>query len=260
MLKVINCGKGLSMLALALLFSLPPGSLPRAAHAGNSNSSDRAGLPSRRESAGTRGACTKNQTVIALMPEDSTALTLTASPTFFVHVPQTDRSQAVEFVLRDPNDALVYQTTFTTTGHAGIISVSLPDLAKSKGLKSNQDYHWYFSLICNPQYRAQDVVVEGTLRHVETEPTLAKEARSLAPLGRIEFYQRANLWHDALAGLADLKRSHPSDLAIAARWAALLASVGLDNLAQEPFLEVHPSHAPTEHQAGFPANSALKKN
>lgn len=146
-------------------------------------------------------------------------------------------------MLRDSNDRLVYDTVLPTTGKAGVISLSLPS-QQATPLALNQDYRWYFSLICEPQNRANDIVVEGLIRRVELEPTLARQLNTLAPLEQVELYQRANLWYEALLILARLRHSPDDTLAATTKWAELLESVALSNIAQEPIVESYTGNLP----------------
>lgn len=220
-------------ICLTSLLTLSLGSLPELVLAGETNTA-RQGLPGRRVGGGTRGDCNFGEkTLTALIPKNNLGLTVADNPKLFFYVPQTSDSQVVEFVLRDEADRQVYETTFKTTGTSGIISVSLPESAPLKALKSGKKYHWYFSIICNAQDRASDVSIDGWIQKVEPSPSLASELEKVAPLERAALYAAADLWHEALTTLAQLRHSRPHDSTIAAKWEQLLQSAGLDNIAQE---------------------------
>lgn len=112
----------------------------------------------------------------------------------------------------------------------------LPSFAGLPPLEIDQNYHWYFSMLCNPVNRAEDVFVEGWIQRVETNSVLVKLKKSSLE-ERANLYASAGLWHEALMTLTELRRDHPDDLAIAANWTKLLQSVGLDTIAQEPLVE-----------------------
>lgn len=195
----------------------------------------RLGLPGRRVGGGTRGECNFGEkTLTALIPKNNLGLTVAGHPKFFFYIPETSDSQAVEFVLRDETDRQVYEKTFKTTGTSGVISLSLPESAQLKPLEIGKKYHWYLSVICNAQNRAQDISVDGWIQRVEPNRTLASKLEKVAPRERAALYAASDLWHEALTTLAQMRHSRPNDSTIAAEWAQLLQSVGLDNIAQEP--------------------------
>lgn len=208
-------------------------SFPEASGAQEPNSI-REGLPGRRIGSGTRGECNFGQKQLtALIPKNNLALTVAANPQLFFYLPSISNSQTIEFVLLDEADNQIYEKTFKPTSTNGIISLSLSD-ASLKELAISKKYHWYLSIICNAQDRANDISVDGWIQRVELNPTLAKKLEQTAPLQRPTVYATADLWQDALANLAQLRLSHPNDTKIASEWSQLLRSIDLNNIAQEP--------------------------
>jgi hypothetical protein len=196
----------------------------------------REGFPGRRIGGGSRGGCPFGaKRLTALVPENNLGLTVAASPTFFFYIPQTPTPQTVEFVLLDDNDRQVYKTAFMTTGASETIHLSLPASKALPPLAIGKNYHWYFSMLCNPANRAYDVFVEGWIKRVEPNPLLAIKLEKASLQQRAALYASAGLWHEALVTLAQLRRDRPNDSAIAANWTKLLQFVGLDTIAQEPF-------------------------
>ena len=49
-------------------------------------------------------------------------------------------------------------------------------------------------------------------------------------------YAQAGIWYEALATLAELRRSKPNDSVLISAWESLLQSVGLDTVAKEPII------------------------
>ncbi len=234
----------IAAICLSSLYTLSLGSFPELVLAENFNT-PRQGLPGRRVGGGSRGNCNfGEQMLTALIPKNNLGLTVAGHPKFFFYIPQTTNSQVVEFVLRDETDRQIYETTFKTNGTSGVISLSLPNSAPLKALEIGKKYQWYFSIICNPQNRANDVSVDGWIQRVKLSPTLTSELEKVAPRGRAALYATAGIWHEALTTLAALRHSRPDDSTIAAEWAQLLQSVGLDNIAQEPFK----ANYPVEHR------------
>lgn len=219
--------------AIFLTSLLVSSSFPQASTAEEINSI-RVGLPGRRVGSGTRGECNFGQKqLIALIPKNNLALTVAANPQLFFYLPSISNSQTVEFVLQDEADNEIYEKTFRNTSTNGIISLSLSD-ASLKELAIGKKYHWYLSIICNPQDRANDISVDGWIQRVELNSTLARKLAQTPPLQRPAILVAANLWQDALVTLAQLRSSHPYDANIASQWKQLLQSADLNNIAQEP--------------------------
>jgi hypothetical protein len=220
--------------SLSLTIAIWLGSFPLLALAQTYVPPDR-GLPGRREGGGTRsGTCAQGQpTLTALMPNTNYGQTVSPYPTWFWYVPQTVATTA-EFVLLDSSDNEVYRTTFQTSDTPGIISLSLP--TDQPPLTVDQDYHWYFSLVCDPQDRSADLFAEGWTRLVENS-ALSTEIEAAAEIDRPSLYASAGIWQDALASLVALRRQQPTSSAVASRWRIFLGSVGLDNLAAQPLVQ-----------------------
>ena len=244
MLERIHFSKILTIIGLASLLNLSSVSFLRSVRAEssqqNNGQNQRAGLPGKRVGAGSRrGYCDFDpKKVTALIPDTFLGVTATASPTLLFYVPEIAQQKKVEFVLRDPKDGLIYEKTLTATGKAGIISIKLPASAESELLKINQYYHWYFSIICDPGDRSKDVVLHAWIQRVEADPILARELTQATPIEKVKLYQEANLWHETLNTLVELKRSRPKDPTVLDMWIQLLQSVSLnETLAQEPLID-----------------------
>ena len=206
----------------------------------NSNSKHRNGLPTHRIGGGSRGNCIANQgQLVALVPENSVAITASNTPKLFFYVPETTQSHLIEFVVRNQQDELVYESMLQKGNRAGIITVELPANLQQDELKTNEDYHWYLSMVCDRQKRSHDVVVEGWIRRVELEPALNQKLQQASIIEQANFYQNQGIWYDALSVIAGSKKSVDSQLTVKAKWVELLDSIGLKELAHEPIIEVN---------------------
>lgn len=229
--------KSLAAIFSTLLLGLSLSSLPEVVLAQELNPA-RSGLPGRRVGGGTRGNCNFGAKMLtALVPKNNLASTVAANPQLFFYIPQTSKSQELEFVLLDENDNQVYEKKFITTGKAGIISINLPESPQLKGLKIGNKYHWYLSVICNAADRASDISVDGWIQRVTPNPNLTSKLRNLAPLQLAHEYAEAGLWQEALTTLAQLRYSRPHDSTLAAEWTKFLHSADLDSIAQEPLVQ-----------------------
>ncbi|MGB7247502.1 MAG: DUF928 domain-containing protein, partial [Phormidesmis sp.] len=108
-------------------------------------------------------------------------------------------------------------------------------------LTVNENYDWYFSIIPDPEDRASDIIVHGGIRRVDPAEWFAQQQLDAAMLDRLVavnplkkarmLYQQANMWHDAILILDELRKADPENEAIAAEWNYLLESAGLSPVA-----------------------------
>lgn len=204
---------------------------------------DDIGTPGRRQQGGVRGGCSiQKGRFTALVPAESYGVTVAAYPQFSFYLPEMSQNSPpvqVEFVLRDDKDdnKEFYKATFQSSGKSGIVSLTLPQEAGLAPLQVDRVYHWNLSIICNPNTdnadNANRLTVDGRIKRVELNAKLSSQLQQAKLADRAELYAQAGIWFDALTSLAELRRSHPKDLAVASEWAQLLQSVGLSNIAQE---------------------------
>ncbi|MEO1402888.1 MAG: DUF928 domain-containing protein [Cyanobacteria bacterium J06635_1] len=203
------------------------------------------GLPGRRIGGGTRtpdaSFSHEQQPLTALMPDSNLGVVTAEHPDLLFYVPQADGPQKIEFVLRNADDELVYDTTFQMSAQGGMVSIGLTDPDQLPELALNQDYQWYFSIVAED--RAKDISVDGWVRRVELNDWIAQQGLGQALAARIAdasglelarlLYQEAGLWSEAVLILNELRLSQPSSLAILTEWETLLETVGLENIGQE---------------------------
>ncbi len=197
----------------------------------------REGLPGRRIGGGTRGCSLDPKNLVALMPDNNFGLTKEAHPNFFFYLPKTSEKTMVEFVLQDDKSNLLSETTFMTSNSTGVVNVSLPNSGSFPSLAVGKKYHWYLSIICEEDNRANDIFVDGWIERIELAPELAKKLEHSSPTERAVLYASNGLWYDALTTLAELLDTYPNDSRFTASWKQLLQSVSLDTIAQEPLLK-----------------------
>lgn len=175
----------------------------------------------------------------ALMPQTNIGLTVSEKPKLYWYVPGKGPIEA-EFVLREASGQLVEQQTLELTETPGIVSLS-----PSKPLEVGKDYHWFFSIICNPDERAGDRFVGGWIRRVEKSEALqSKLLGAKDESDHISIYAQESLWFDTLASLAELLRQNPNDSILIDKWKELLQAVELANLAKKPFAKINHAQLP----------------
>ncbi len=156
-------------------------------------------------------------------------LTTASDPIFWFYVPYSP-TLAAEFVLQDTAGQTVYQTPITLSGTPGVVSLSLPSTASP--LEIGKRYHWYFNIYCQPQQ--PPVFVHGWIQRKPLNPTLKSQLEQATAKQRVTLFAAQGFWYDALTASAAKSRSDPRDT----DWAALLRSVGLDDIATEPMVAV----------------------
>ena len=193
------------------------------------------GVPGRREGGGTRGPECPTSTT-ALIPKSTMGRTLSAVPTFFYYVPIA-LDKTVQFELADENDKTIYKKSFQmVTSRAGIVSVSLGEDANTPALEVGKNYHWYFTIKCNPKNPKDDVLVSGWINRTPIAPTLKTELEQSSDRDRLRILNQQGLWYEYLATLAKLRLSSPGDDSLALKWSEVLSAVDLGNIAREPLV------------------------
>lgn len=196
------------------------------------------GIPSNRRDGGSRGNCIASEKdFIALVPEKSINLTASVNSRLFFYVPQTDTPKTIEFVLRNSKDQLVHETFIETSGRAGITSVAIPAQAKRSSQESQGDYRWYLSMICDPNERSRDIVLEGWIKYLELNNSLKEKIKVSSSLEKFNLFQQQGVWYDALSVVAESQKSESNLVSIQTQWSQLLESIGLGDLASEPLIE-----------------------
>jgi len=171
------------------------------------------------------------RTNLASLPKDKIEIesTVAPRPTFFVHVSQTS-GQKAEFMLVNEKGEEVYKNNnITLSGSPGIISISLP--ANAPALEVGKSYYWSLTAICDDDW-AKNPAVDGWVKRIELNSTLANQLKRAAPRDRPVLYADASIWTDAVSTLFDLRKANPNDPQLRQDWEDLLKSVGLDTVAQ----------------------------
>lgn len=197
------------------------------------------GLPSHRRDGGTRSSCLVNsQEFVALVPDTTVSLTASANPKLYFHVPQTNQSQTIEFILRDRQDRLIYETLIETKGRSGIMSVEIPFslVAQAKSVGDNTDYRWYLSNICNQKKRSQDIVLQGWIERIQLSKITQEKLAELSPIEQANFYQQQGIWYDALSIAVNQLKTQPENI-LETQWSELLDQIDLEEFVTKPIID-----------------------
>lgn len=188
----------------------------------------------------TNSCVTGEKHLTALAQEDKLGLTTAEYPELFFYMPQSSPNTKVELALVDENDKQIGKTIINAASiNPGIVGFKLSDIEGLPPLEIGKNYHWYLSMICNPQGRSADVFVDGWVRRIELDPVLTDELKNLTSRDRASLYAVQGLWYDTIAALYEARRSSPDDLSLANDWASVLESESteLGTIAKEPLID-----------------------
>ena len=202
------------------------------------------GVPPGTRGGGTRGgpACSNtSKPYMALVPNNQIGLTLEEYPKFFVYVPETEAREIKLTLMKwdGEGEEEVGRVRFTTSGKAGIISVSFPQPNQNNPEKNkfalalNQVYKWEVEIDCVADALGENQTVEGWVQRVAPAGNLANLGKNSTPAD----YAKNGIWYEALAGAAQLYKNKPNDPKVKADWETLLSSVGFSNIAKEPMID-----------------------
>jgi hypothetical protein len=163
--------------------------------------------------------------------------TISAKPTFFYYLPVAV-DKTVQFELADERDKTVYKKSFRmVTSRPGVVSVSLDSDDNSPALEVGKNYQWYFTIKCNAKnYTTDEVLVSGWINRTALAPNVKTELDRSPDPAKLSIFAQQGLWYDYLATLAQLRMESPSDTSLAIKWSAVLNSVQLGKIAQEPLV------------------------
>ena len=171
----------------------------------------------------------------ALIPQHNRGLTLSGYPTFMIYVPYSSTpARDVEFVLLDEEENAIFKQKMPLMGTPGIVKFKLPQSAPM--LEVGKQYQWQFFYRCNPRLRAEDDGVKGVIARINPSENLTRQlGKATTPLEQIQVYAKNGLWYETVTLLGALRQEKPQDQEILKEWKELLGSIGLENLAGEPF-------------------------
>ena len=175
-------------------------------------------------SGGRRGACgSTTAALMPLVPGEQGALTATANPSLWVHVP-AGMGTTARFRLTDATEADLDAQTIALPPEGGLVQVKLQD--KGQALAAGKSYQWYLSIACETATgeAPRSTFASGWIQRVAADPALARETIGGDRLAAAAAYARAGIWYDAVSNVIEADRSGDR----AAAWQALATSAGLD--------------------------------
>lgn len=170
------------------------------------------------------------QALTALIPGNPVGLTWAERPTVWVYLPETSARQMVLSVKAEGGQQHS-QRFIPITGEAGIVGVQFDQ--NSPSLEVGKTYQWAVVLVCGDRPSPNDPFVTAWIQYVV--PSQSPQNQQSA-VERAVWYGKQGAWYDALTALAEMRRSQPTDPALAKIWVDFLSqpSVGLAAIANEP--------------------------
>ncbi len=248
------------MLAIALTLGLSAGGADAALSPGISESQlGRTGAPielalrlnlgsraSRYRVGGFRrsGSClAEGQEIVPLVPPlateqadniDPVDLTVAASPTLWVHVPNLDGAKTAQFTLQDELGTYeLVSAEFELSGQPGIVGIKTSSLG-SEELQVGEIYYWQMAVECNGNTADGNPVVSGWVSRTD----LSGVSPAGTPSQQAAFYAENGIWQDAVSTLATARYQDPSNGTVSADWRSLMESAGLVEFSGAPVVQV----------------------
>lgn len=165
-------------------------------------------------------------TPIVFQPPTIPSLTFSDRPTLLVYVPATS-ARELEVTLEDERGVGVDQMRIAVTTAPGIVRVPL---GEKVALEPGKDYRWIVAVVCESG-DPKDTFSAGIVRRIQPNSPLLNTLQTVSPLERVTAYTEAGIWYEAIATLADLRRSQPKNPDVQAAWEELLQSAGLGSIA-----------------------------
>lgn len=202
------------------------------------------GAPGSNGSGASRGACILGKTtLLALAPtyrqeqngktkNQVWGLTTQERPTLWFSVPPTEATAALEFVLRDEANQILYRQPVQTLRNASIISIPLQALPQP--LEVGKMYQWLFKIKCADSMQPP-VYVNGWIQRTQLEESIATQIEQANPLQKAALYAQHGIWYDAVTTLATLTSAQAQ-----LDWRSLLTAAKLDDLASLPVIAPPP--------------------
>lgn len=212
MMQYLQMGYKLTAASILALFVLLPPLTFQAAYAQGDDTDSNDGLPPGTVGGGSRGSetqCGTHEPLMAFIPNDQVLKTTQEQPTLWFYLPNVDTLSDAEFILYDENYHPIVDTTFSVADQSGLFGVNLAAITQDQPLQLNQNYRWFFSLIC-PDNRAADISVDGWLQTVSLPSSINQVISNTEPVEQAKAYLREGLWSEALAVLIDLHTSAPT--------------------------------------------------
>ncbi|MEM7554800.1 MAG: DUF928 domain-containing protein [Cyanobacteria bacterium P01_A01_bin.84] len=190
-----------------------------------------------RKAGGSRGCnISLEDAVTLLVPQDHTATTISARPTFFWHLSQK-LSLPLRFTLLEPGKKPIL--TKELKPEPGIIGLKLPQ--NSAPLEVGKTYRWTVTVVCNPSKPSRNLFAIAWIERVSL-PTATQLSNNTKDRSSCSLsYARAGIWYDALSCSYNTSGKHQNNHNNSwQQFQSLLEEIGLAYIAhQTPALSLY---------------------
>lgn len=154
-------------------------------------------------------------------------LTLSSQPNFWFYIPKQARdAKRVELMIQDINgdDLVTLDNPIKANIKTGLVSFQPP--ADLVDFEPNQPYHWYFSVVCDPDRPSRNPNVDGWIERIDTNALGIDTTKleQLPPEERLDLYSKFNIWNETVTLLAEKHCLNPQDPTFIEYWNILLDS------------------------------------
>lgn len=177
--------------------------------------------------------------LIALIPQSTVGLTVSEHPTLLFYIPDANfEGVSLEFTIYDRESKnTIYEQKISVKSGDAIIAIDLSKSPSLPPLAVGKVYLWNFSILFEPADPSNSTFVAGWIERVAPKSEIQHQLNTVLPQQQPEIYANNGIWYEALASLAKLRCSHPSDVTLADNWESLLQQVGLSEIAKKPLAQ-----------------------
>ena len=144
--------------------------------------------------------------------------TIEQYPTFWFYIPYASQESEIKygkFVLLDKDKHIITEPVFVEIPIGNNPSLAKFTLPKTENfLEINQEYNWYFSIVCNPLKPSRNPGVTGWIERVNL-PSFS--------LGNYRYYAEKGIWYDTVTRLVE--STDPQTLPQQTDWLLLIKFV-----------------------------------
>jgi hypothetical protein len=190
------------------------------------------GAPIGRIAGGTRTHNDPLPFLCVIVPEH-TGLSVHQSPSLHWFISELTRFPIVLTVIEKQALRPLLETTLTSIRKKGIQRIHLSDYGVK--LQNGVQYKWFVSVVPDPDHRSRDIIAGGAIECVEIPKDLQDRLKEAEREQTPHLYAESGLWYDALSAVSDLIESDPGNSLYRRQRSALIAQIGLADIAQYGF-------------------------
>ena len=187
------------------------------------------GAPAGRIGGGTRGATERESFVLQVLAPDHIGYTIHDQPCLYWYISKAT-AYPLELTVTERNAVQpLVEKTLQGLPQGGIQSACLAGL--NVKLRKDVQYKWFVTLVTDPEHRSKDILAGGIVSFIDPQPALVEKLKSAEKSSLPLVYAEEGLWYDALEALSTRIDASPDDRELRRQRAALLAQVGLAEVA-----------------------------